>query len=271
MRLLFQYDILLFVRNKRLIILFSILLGITVIVIFSSIIFSVSTITTFGHNINVYQEGRALSDEILDAIDIRGSSIFLLNDERITSEIEYAVPQIQVINIERQFPNRVRIHFVKMYNYFRVYHNGNYYSLRSNGRVTYINEETNKNFINIFAPQNRESFRVGDYMFHGENAEFLREMTASFERLNLRESIASDFFEFINIVYSDNNTYIGIRGGGIIRILGRENFLTKLRLGLSVFVHQSLGSGAIITANATHAFVSNPSDYTQIRNRLNQA
>ena len=258
-------------RNKRLIILFSILLSIAIIVIFGSIIFSVSTITTFGYNINVYDEGQALSREILDAANIQGRSIFLLNDDRIIAEIEEAVPQIQVVNIERLFPNRVKINFVKMYNYFRVYRDGNYYSLRSSGRITNINEEADRNFIDIFADRNPFlNLSVGDYMFNRTTSDFLMQVVHSFEALGVGESAASNLIEFVNISYSQNNVYIGMRGGGIIRIIGRENFLHKLQLGLSVFISESLGRGHIVVATTERAFVSQPSEYAALRDRLTQ-
>jgi len=259
------------VRNKRLIILFSILLSVTVIVIFGSIIFSVSIVTTSGHNIDVYNEGRDLSEQIIEAANLNGRSIFLLNDEQIIAEIEEAVPQIQVTYIQRLFPNRVLIRFVKMYNYFRVTRGDNTYSLRSNGRITDINDVTDRNFIDLIAHTSNAAFNVGDYMFNRTTSEFLMEVAASLEKLGVGESAASNLIEFVNIVYSHNNVYIGMRGGGIIRILyARENFLEKLQLGLSVFVAGSHARGYVVTSTDVHAFVSSPGDYMVLRNRLTQ-
>jgi len=246
-------------------------LSVTIIVISGSIIFSVSTITTFGHNINVYDEGRILSENILEAANFRGRSIFLLNDESIIAEIEEAVPQIQVVNLERLFPNRVLINFVKMYNYFRVYRDGNFYSLRSSGRITYINEESNHNFIQIYAARSYANLSVGDYMFNRTTSEFLMSVVHSLEALGIGEQAASSLIEFVNIVYSTNNVYIGMRGGGIIRVLyARENFLSKLRIGLSVFLREHYGRGDVITAIANNAFHARPGDYAELRQRLMQ-
>jgi len=257
------------VRNKRLIVLFSILLSLTVVVIFGSIVFSVSVVTTSGHNINVYDEGQQLSDRVIEAANVRRRSIFLLNDDRIISDIEEAVPQVQVVNIERLFPNRVLIHFVKLYNYFRVYRDGNYYSLRASGRITYINEEADRNFIDVFGAVSFGDLAVGDYMFNRATNEFLIEVATSLERLGAGTSAASNLIEFINISYSNNNVYIGMRGGGIIRIIyANENFFDKLRMGLSVFVSQYLGRGDIISTTGAHAFVARPGDYEQLRQRL---
>jgi len=231
------------------------LLSVTLTVLLGSIIFNVRTVNTYAFNMDVYREGRELSDRVLSHADIRGRSIFLLNDARIIERIEDNVPEVRVINIERKFPDRVTVNFVRLFNYFQVYDSGTYYLLLASGRIT---------ASSYYPPAGQHievrsdfslsaSVNVGDYLFDSADAAFLREATVAMGRLGLTESAAASFFEYIDLSVSQNIIYLGVRRGGHIRILGRGNFLNKLRLGISVFndPERGIGRGDTVTVSDT--------------------
>ena len=104
-------------RNKKLIILFSVLLGITLLVVFNSVLFSVQHVNAYCYN----QEQSVYQEQVLKAHKIkRGKSIFLVNKKKVIDNVHSAVPQVRVVNVEKKFPNRIWINYVEETEYLQV-------------------------------------------------------------------------------------------------------------------------------------------------------
>ena len=106
-------------RNKKLIVLFSILAFLTLLVVLSSVIFSVQNVYASCYN----AEDEAF-DEIVASNEIngitKGKSIFLLNESKAIEKIESNLSDVKVVNIQRKFPNQVYINYVKIFPYLAV-------------------------------------------------------------------------------------------------------------------------------------------------------
>jgi hypothetical protein len=92
--------------NKRLIILFSLLIVIVLIIVLNSTLFIVKDISTS------YPEcDKFTANDIISASSIvKDKNIFMISKEKSINIIEKSIPYVEVINIEKKFPNKIIIH-----------------------------------------------------------------------------------------------------------------------------------------------------------------
>lgn len=92
--------------NKRLLIVFICLAVLVLILVCGAIVFTVKDIDVLvaGDNVNIDKAEIVASSGIK-----KGVSIFTLDEQEIINNIEKAVPYAKVTDIERAFPNKVRI------------------------------------------------------------------------------------------------------------------------------------------------------------------
>ena len=96
-------------KNKRLVVLLSIFLVITVLIVLCSTVFTLHTVDivwlTSTNNLN-----NATKESIMAAGNIKtGESVFLLNKEEYKNNIEKNLPYAQIISLEIGFPNKLTI------------------------------------------------------------------------------------------------------------------------------------------------------------------
>lgn len=95
-------------KSKRLIIILSVLVFITVLIVINSTLFTLQNVS-----INWLTETNILKSvkeyEITDKVT-RGQSIFLVKKDDIKSKLEKAYPYLRVVSIETKFPNKIVIH-----------------------------------------------------------------------------------------------------------------------------------------------------------------
>lgn len=237
-------------RNRKLIIIFSVLLSITLLVVLGSVIFSVQHVDTYCMNVN--EDECADSREIiLSSYKIRkGSSIFGVNESKVIANIEKnnKANNIRILNIERKFPNRVCINYVVVKPYFRFLYEGNTYYCYNDMRISSIQpiDLPENGLINLrFSGNLVESEKEGEFTFgpsKGLNApEVLSEILSGFEQLKYYEEVIDLFYEidlsgtFIKLYTrcqdKDNNDVRGMEW----QILTPDNLADKLRLALSTY------------------------------------
>ena len=94
--------------NKRLIIIFACIAIFVLTLVVGAVVFSVSDV-----NILLQSEENVSFDKakILETSGIKkGQSVFTINSEKASADIEKQFPKLKVVKIERVFPNKVRIH-----------------------------------------------------------------------------------------------------------------------------------------------------------------
>ena len=238
-------------RNKKLLIIFGILLSLTLLIAIGSAVFSIRMVTAYCYNTEVEQE---LTDNILaDRDKLIGKSIFFLKEDELIKGIEERVGGIKVINIERLFPNRVSINYVRLYDYFEVYYDGYYYVCDIEGRVL-DKRETGGNSKVISVKLNLdEEPQEGKYLQAANKAE-LEKVIYMLERLDYSKTDATSIIKCIDFVYDDYSTYVQTRTGAVFRLLkskdGNTDTGALLRKALSAFVqHPEWQTKGIITVN----------------------
>ncbi|MCL2676030.1 MAG: FtsQ-type POTRA domain-containing protein [Firmicutes bacterium] len=230
-------------RNKRLIIIFSVLVAVTLMVLLSSVIFTVRSTTT--RCLNHAFSDPALDQRIIDSMDlekIKGKSIFFIKENELIANIEKVVPEVSVVNIERKFPDRLTVHYVKLFDYYEIAVGGFYYSLTHEGRV--IDEEPrlapkpDDQRIRIVYSGTAPEF--GGYIYDGVKRQIISEIVSALERLDLAEEKAAARFDFIDIEAGKDCIYIGLAGGNnLIKIEGASDIgslFGKIQLGYTTVI-----------------------------------
>lgn len=248
-------------RRKRLYIIFGILMALTLIAFASSAIFSVKTVEGYC---NIKLDDETLDRRVSDAASfVKGVSIFSVNESEIAQKVESEVPGIKVVNIERMFPNRISVNYVRLYEYFELYLDGKYYTMSIDGKV--VNESDasggqGKVIKLIFEPQVEPE--IGAMIVPPQATAIIRTM----ERLDYKKTDAASIISHINFTYSKSYIYVKTVKGVTIRLKTNDNLEDlgeMLRLGLTTYVNglseEKRTKGMLIVTNKeTIGYTANP-------------
>lgn len=254
-------------RNKRLLIIFGILLSLTLLIAIGSAIFSIKMVNAYCYN----SDDEALMAEVQQFEDgLIGKSIFSLDEQSLIEEVEKKIGGIKVVNIERLFPNRVSINYVKLYDYFEVCHDGKYYISGIDGRILKKQDEGLGGQIIKIKLNLSEPPEIGGNFSSAQRFSALQDMIQMLEKLNFRETNAPALIESIDLVSSDLAIYVQTRSGVLIKLLQDDNAGEKLRKALSLYTARPeyRTSGMIIVVNSSEIFYSQESDNTNEESNL---
>ncbi|MBQ7227321.1 MAG: hypothetical protein IJX05_02845 [Clostridia bacterium] len=104
-------------RNKRLIILLSILGGIAAVIILMSAIFTVYSteakcLTDYGDDNSIYSLITVVDDKIEAVADeFKFQNIFLVDEQKILDEVNARVPRAEAVDVECIFPNKLVVKY----------------------------------------------------------------------------------------------------------------------------------------------------------------
>lgn len=246
-------------RNKRLLIIFGILLSLTLLIAVGSAIFSVKTVNAYCYNADD-QELVERVEELKDKL--AGKSIFMLNEEEIIAQIEGEIGGIKVVNIERLFPNRVSINFVKLFDYFEVNYDGSYYVCGIDGKILRRQEQSGGNSVIKIKLNLAQEPIVGGTFASAERFSTLQDIITMLEQLNFRDTNAPALIASIDLAYSSSAIYVKTRAGVLIKLVHDDNAGEKLRKALSLYTAKPeyRTSGMIIAVNTDEVFYSPDSD-----------
>ena len=103
------------VERKKKYILFAILITVTLITIVCGVLFSVRELYAYCYN----DSNEKMDSEIQVFLQnqCENKSIFLVNETQLQESIESNFSQVEVVNIERIFPNKIKVD----YTYKKVY------------------------------------------------------------------------------------------------------------------------------------------------------
>lgn len=250
-------------RNKRLIIIFSIFLSLTLLIAIGSAVFSIRRIDAYCYN----SEDKEILDTIVNGKEegqrsirewLVGRSIFTLNEKELIKEVESRFAGVKVINIERLFPNRVSINFIKLYDYFEIGFGDKFYVFGKDGKISEALDEYSPDYIRVMMNLESEPEDISG----NENFGRLIELTDALERLDYRGS-DSVIIDFIDFTKAKDKIFIKMRSGVFLELQSYENLSEKLRKALSLYVahpdHRL--KGTIIVGNGAHIEYSQDNRY----------
>lgn len=231
-------------RNKRLIILFCILLTFTALIVLSSAVFSVHSV--YGYCMNADDE--VLSDKVasseINGIKI-GSSIFLLSESKIKLGVESALPEVEVVNVERKFPDRVYVNYCKSSPCYAVEYSGGYVLASSKGKILALSDEGG-DYIKITAKTAVQETVPGKYAFNPESNEsgLINEFSSSIAKLQILDNASVEaklaLFESIDatkFVSDGGGSFtVKLRTGTVIEFIGGlTDVASEVRLAVSTY------------------------------------
>ena len=238
-------------KNKKLIILFSILVFFTVLIVLSSTLFTLQNLT-----INWMTDTKQLSKykdyEITENIAL-GESIFLVDKDEIASTLEKKYPYLRVVGLETKFPNKIVLHTAEREGLYAIKKSdGNYvildeYGKVIEGKVSY--EEFVKmsnsslggapieiNFDNLTIKD--DDMLEGEFIKVASVKDLLNNLSLSLRQSSHTPTTSKGVFKYINVTSLGESEIVSIetRRGIIIELKDAENYTTdKLLLGLSTY------------------------------------
>ena len=222
-------------RNKKLIILFSVLLAVTLLVVFNSVLFSVQHIDV--HCVNV--EKSQYTDKVKASHKIKtGSSIFFVDKAEAIQNIEKSLGgNVRVLSVEKQFPNRIYIDFVEVRAYVKVSDGHRTYYCDNDMRVI---SNGGDEVINLKISGELSELQTGDKLTFStskglSNADVVTAIFDALARLGYYDTVINLFDE---IDISGNFIVLRTATGMKWEIVTADRLAEKLRLAMSVYVNE---------------------------------
>ena len=223
-------------RNKKLIILFSVLLFVTLLAVFNSVLFSVRHVDVHCQNMQESQ----YSDRVKAAHKIKnGSSIFFVDKAEAIESIERDLGgAVRVLSVERVFPDRIYIDYVEVRPYLTVSDGTRRYSLGNDMRV--IVSEPEQKTIALKIKGALPDLQPGDKLEFASPSglsvtDVVIEIFSALERLGYYDTVIN-FFDEIDI--SGNFIVFTTATGMKWEIVTADKLTDKLILAMSVYTNE---------------------------------
>ncbi len=220
-------------RNKRLIILLSVVVTVVLCIVVCGATFLVRHVEAY----NYYVDSPDYDDKVIEASGIKtGSSIFFVDEAGITRKIESAFADVGVVNIERKFPDRVSINYVVYGNLFQFAGGDGYLQCYSSGRI-FSSSATPQSGFFVVKPRDKVNTEVGAFFQErtGYDMSLIKSFTDYMHSAGLIDAQITERVAFMDLT-RDGYCYIRMRSGCSIEIKGTgDEFSTLLDDGWSVY------------------------------------
>lgn len=225
-------------RNKRLIILLSIVASLVLIIVVCGATFLVRHVEAYSY----YQSSPEEYDKkVIDASGIKSnSSMFFIDEVGVKERIEKQFYNVGVINIERKFPDRVSINYVVYGNSFQYLTSDGYAQCYSSGRIGSTSSAPIGGFFTV-KPRDAVAKEPGEYFQdkNGYDRRLVERFIAYLRSTALDDRQIAERISFIDLS-RDGYFYIRTRAGCSVEIKGTgEEFASLLDDGWSTFVDPS--------------------------------
>ena len=227
--------------------IFSIICGLTVLIVLSSIVFAVQDVRAYC--LNVQDEDPILIEldkSVLDNHEIRiGGSIFMLSEKKTIESLnknlaESGVANVEIRQVERLFPNRVVIHYAKVEPYFYVIEGGQaYFYSNKNAMLMDIvaaADADKRGAVELKIGGSLDGKKSGSSAF-STKSEYDRqcadELVNAMERLFPYAELSS-YLEFADVSI-DGYIYVKTARGVYLEFSSLTNFFEQFRLGASIY------------------------------------
>ncbi len=227
-------------RNKGLIVLLSVVAALVIIVVASGATFLVRHVEAYNYYGNNTLEGEDINydDLVIGASGIKkNSSMFFLDEANIKSNVENAYSNVEVINVERKFPDRVSVNYVVHERMYQYSNNGMYYYCYASGRIGGASQSP---FGDVFTLKTKDftSESVGAYFQSagGYDRKIVDAYIAFMRSKGVMDRQICSSVKFIDLT-RDGYIYLRMQSGCSIEINGSaDDFTAMLERGWNIFV-----------------------------------
>ncbi len=195
------------------IVLISVAAALIVMIIACGATFLVRHVETYSYYVDSPEE---YDQKVIDASGIKlNSSMFFIDEQGVKQSIESKFYNIEVINIERKFPDRVSINYVVHEEVYKVLYGTTYYHCYSSGRIggtTQVTEPSDACFT--VKPKTPIDTTVGGYFQNpdGHDRKLVDKFIGFLRRKGLSDKQIYERIEFIDLTReSGGYTYFYIR------------------------------------------------------------
>lgn len=256
-------------RNKRVIILFSIIAVIALTLILGGVIFSIDRVDVYFYNSD--GDGETV-ERILSHANAKGQNIFFLDTDKIKNDIERdeKLVNFRVVNIERKFPNIVYINTVEVFDYVEIKFTQDgaerYAVLDNTGRITKINTERDLSLISMQLNGALVNPKIGERAVSDapyDEINVITLMLDALSRFGYGDVHYKDAREMVESVSVSNSEQISVKTRAGVKFLfyQSERMTEKMRLAVSVYLKRDetggtpyRTSGTIIVTNQLQFF-----------------
>lgn len=241
-------------RNKKLIILLSVVAALVITIIACGATFLVRHVEAY----NYYEDSPEYDSMVIDAAGIKtNSSMFFLDETAIKNKVESAFSNVGVVNIERKFPDRVSINYVVYGSSFQYLGKDEYYQCYASGRIGGTSSAPVGGYF-IVKPHNATSSSVGEYFqsADGFDRKIVDTLIKYMYSTGLNDRQIAERINFVDLT-RDGYVYIRTTAGCSIEIGGTgSEFRDLLEEGWSCFADPKPDSPIEKSAGLIRTYIS---------------
>lgn len=226
---------LLCMRNKKLIVLLSVVCVLVLVIVICGATFLVRDVDAYSYYATA--DGEDYDARVVAAAGIEmNSSMFFVDEAAIKSRVENAYPNIGVINVKRSFPDKVTINYVVYERLFQYENGGMYYQCYSSGRIGSTSATKPGGYLTV-KPAGDTATTIGAY-FQAEGGSDRAVIDAYIAFMHDKGIIDEQMTEITNFIDLRRSGYIYIRmvsGVSIELHCGASDFARLMERGFAVY------------------------------------
>ncbi|MBQ7351670.1 MAG: FtsQ-type POTRA domain-containing protein [Clostridia bacterium] len=248
-------------KNKRLIVLLSVLAFITVLVVINSTLFTLQNISI--NWLTTKSELQKFKDYDLVGDIHKGQSIFLLDKSEMSANLEKEFPYLNVVSIETKFPNKIVVHSAERESLYAVCLSSDTYAiLDEKGKVLdkISGKELNANsegglrprpiVTNFSGTLNPEDFEVGEFVKRPDIGSMINSLSTSLREAGYNPTTSKGVLSAIDInssstEYDSSLVVMKTRSGISLSVLRFEELLTDKIMHAFYQYNQLHNQGAV--------------------------
>ncbi|MBO5224015.1 MAG: FtsQ-type POTRA domain-containing protein [Clostridia bacterium] len=174
-------------RNKKYI-LFIVLAALTVVVVFTGVLFSSRNFKGYCYN----HTDSELNSQIVNTVrsEYENKSIFLVSESDLKAKLERKFPSVEIVGIERIFPDAIKVNYVVKKNYAYAISDGVYKYVSKDCKVLDSDGGEIASSSQLIKITTDESTVSGDKLFDakGYTASYLYTMLDIMERMGFKSA-----------------------------------------------------------------------------------
>lgn len=238
-------------KSKRLIVLLSVLAFLTVLIVINSTLFTLQKVSVNWLTTKYMLDLTSVKDyNITDKVEL-GGSIFLVQKDEITADLEKTYPYLRVVSVETKFPNKIVLHTAERESLYAISLGSNMYAILDEMGKVLAKSSYQKIFegadlgtrpilIDFDIATNEKDFVVGDYVASDYVKYIVSSMSYSLRETSYTPATSKGVLKSISVVSQGDKSAVSIqtRNGMVMSIDKFEDYTTsKLLLAFERYNH----------------------------------